>query len=89
MKIKIATGLIAAYMRVCGFAGWASYWGTVYIAAGFEGDQGLIRHESKHLEQMARDGRVLFTVKYLYWLCRYGYFNNPYEVEARKAQYNA
>ena len=33
-----------------------------------------------------RDGRVVFAVKYLWWLCRYGYCNNPYEVEARAAE---
>lgn len=31
-------------------------------------------------------GRLLFSVKYPRWLCRYGYRNNPYEVEARAAE---
>ena len=30
----------------------------------------LLRHERKHLEQIERDGRVVFSIKYLYWLCR-------------------
>ena len=47
----------------------------------------LLRHERKHLEQIERDGRILFSVKYLWWLARYGYWNNPYEVEARAAEY--
>ena len=28
---------------------------------------------------------VKFTVKYLYYLARYGYRQNPYEIDARKA----
>lgn len=28
---------------------------------------------------------AVIAVKYLWWLCRYGYWNNPYEVEARVA----
>ena len=39
----------------------------------------------KHLEQIKRDGRIKFTIKYIYWLYRYGYFLNPYEIEARNA----
>lgn len=28
----------------------------------------LLRHERCHLEQIERDGRLLFSVKYLWWL---------------------
>jgi hypothetical protein len=35
---------------------------------------------------MRRDGKVLYTIKYGYWLLRYGYKMNPYEVEARAAE---
>lgn len=84
--IRTATGLIAAYMRACGFKGWASFWRTIYVLPGHEQDQRLLRHERKHLEQIERDGRLLFAIKYLYWLCRYGYKNCPYEVEARSAE---
>ena len=88
MKIKTATGFIAWYMRLCGFQGWASLWNTIYLYPGFETNLGLIRHEAKHLEQMERDGRLLFMLKYAWWLCTKGYSANPYEVEARHAQYN-
>lgn len=86
MKVCNATGLLAWYMRCCGFAGWASFWNTIYVLPGFEHDQPLLRHERKHLEQIERDGRLLFSIKYLYWLCRYGYKKCPYEVEARAAE---
>jgi hypothetical protein len=39
-----------------------------------------------HLEQMRRDGKVLYTIKYTWWMLRYGYKMNPYEVEARAAE---
>ena len=86
MRVRTATGMLAWYMRRCGFRGWASFWNTIYVILGFEHDQRLLRHERKHLEQIERDGRILFSVKYLWWLARYGYWNNPYEVEARAAE---
>ncbi len=86
MKIKTATGLIRAYMRLCGFSGWASFWRTIYVMPGFERDERLLRHEAKHLEQIRRDGRIVFSAKYLYWLIRRGYWNHPYEIEARAAE---
>lgn len=86
MTVRTSTGLIAWYMRACGFAGWASFWRVIYVLPGHEHDERLLRHERKHLEQIERDGRLLFTVKYLWWLCRYGYLMSPYAVEARVAE---
>lgn len=74
------------YMRICGFKGWASFWRTIYLMPGHENDQRLIRHELCHLRQIERDGRLVFSIKYLWWLLKYGYYMNPYEVEARKAE---
>lgn len=86
MMVRTAKGFLAWYMRLCGFRGWASFWRAIYILPGHEHDQRLLRHERCHLEQIERDGRLLFSIKYLYWLCRYGYKNCPYEVEARAAE---
>lgn len=86
MKVQTATGLIRAYLRLCGFKGWASFWSTVYVLPGYEHNTRLLRHEAEHLRQIERDGRLLFTVKYLWWLVRYGYWMNPYEIAARKAE---
>ena len=52
MTIRTATGLIAAYMHLCGFHGWTSFWNVIYVLPGFEHDQRLLRHERKHLEQI-------------------------------------
>ena len=86
MKIRTATGLIRAYMRLFGFAGWTSFWNTVYVLPGRESDQRLLRHERCHLEQIQRDGRLVFAVKYLWWLLLHGYLDNPYERAARAAE---
>ena len=41
-------------------------------------------HEVCHIAQVKREGRLKFICKYLYYNIKYGYKNNPYEVEARK-----
>ena len=53
--IRTASGPILLYMKACGFQGWTSLWGVIYMAPGHELHEALIRHESKHLEQMQRD----------------------------------
>lgn len=57
-------------------------WRKVYILPEYINHDGLWAHESVHLEQIERDGAVIFSIMYLFWLVRYGYRNNPYEVEA-------
>ena len=44
------------------------------------------RHESVHGEQFKREGWFKFVIKYLYENIRRGYWNNKYEIEARKAE---
>ena len=39
MTVCTATGLIASYMRLCGFAGWSSFWGVIYVLPGHEHDR--------------------------------------------------
>jgi hypothetical protein len=86
MKLREASGPILWYMRLCGFKGWASFWETIYVVPGHLTDRRLVRHELCHLEQIERDGRLVFTVKYLWWLLLLGYWNNPYEIAAREAE---
>lgn len=85
MKEKHASGLIRMYMRACGFRGWTSLWNTIYYTE-LDPPDWLKRHERKHLEQMERDGKVKYMLKYIYFLIRYGYKDNPYECEARLAE---
>lgn len=44
------------------------------------------RHEACHIEQVKREGRFKFICKYLWFNIKYGYRNNPYEIEARGAE---
>ena len=86
MKIKTASGLLAAYMRLCGFKGWASFWDTIYVLPGYETNRALIRHEQCHLEQIEREGRLRFAIGYTWELLRHGYWNSKYEAQARAAE---
>ena len=43
----------------------------------------LIKHEKVHIRQQLEGWLIVFYVKYLYWSWKYGYKDNPYEVEAR------
>ncbi len=45
----------------------------------------LLRHELMHVRQWQRD-RLVFPFRYAWYHLRYGYRNNPYEVEARRAE---
>lgn len=85
-KIVVAKGPLAWCMQFCKFDGWTSFWSTIYVLPGHENDQHLLRHERKHLEQIEREGRLLFSLRYSWLTLRHGYFMNPYEVEAREAE---
>jgi hypothetical protein len=45
-----------------------------------------IKHEECHKIQWKRDGWLKFFFTYLQYQMQFGYWNNPYEVEARKAE---
>lgn len=81
--IKEARGLIKIFMKTCGFLGWASLWNTVYVMPGHKNNAVVVHHEFVHLSQMRRDGKMLFVIKYIWWLLTKGCKNNPYEVEAK------
>lgn len=43
----------------------------------------LRRHEGAHRDQWRRGYYIGFLITYLYFHFKFGYWNNPYEVEAR------
>ena len=43
-------------------------------------------HELKHVQQFRENGFITFIIKYLWESFRKGYYNNKWEVEARKAE---
>jgi hypothetical protein len=54
--------------------------------AKFLNDERWLKHELCHIKQFAAHGYFLFVVKYLWESLRKGYYNNRFEVEARKAE---
>ena len=56
-------------------------WNTVMLAEGAESDVELLLHEARHTEQYRSD--AFFPLRYLWGSLRYGYTNNPYEIDAR------
>ena len=59
---------------------------TFYPVPKEQVDNAWRAHEDCHKEQWRKD--KLFPVKYLYELATKGYWNSPYEIEARAAAEN-
>lgn len=45
-----------------------------------------VRHEVKHVLQYRKEGYLIFLIKYLWYSIRFGYYDNPFEKEAREAE---
>lgn len=60
-------------------------WRTVYIAPGHDSET-LRRHEQVHIDQIDRHGPVRFSVLYIWFLIRFGYWRHPFEIEAYKSE---
>ncbi len=45
-----------------------------------------LKHELCHVKQFQENGYLIFIAKYLWESIKHGYYNNKYEVEARKAE---
>lgn len=41
-----------------------------------------LNHERIHIQQQLELGVILFYILYLWWSIKYGYWNNPFEIEA-------
>ena len=84
--IRTAVGFIRWYLKRTGFAGITlPPWG-VYILAERLTDERLVRHEQVHWEQYKRMGALKFYAVYIGYTLRYGYRNNPMEIEARAGE---
>lgn len=83
-KVVPATGFILWVLNKFGWTGWTSVWGRIYIRPDQLQNTVLINHEQVHARQIQEDGWYWQPIKYLYWTIKYGYKDNPYEVEARK-----
>jgi Domain of unknown function (DUF4157) len=54
--------------------------------ADFLQDQRWLKHELAHIEQYQKNGIAKFLVLYLWYSIKYGYYNNPFEAEARQKE---
>ncbi|MBC8033494.1 MAG: DUF4157 domain-containing protein [Chitinophagaceae bacterium] len=52
----------------------------------FLGDTRWLRHEMVHLRQFEKYGLLRFLLLYTWESIRKGYYNNKYEIEARKGE---
>lgn len=60
-------------------------WPFIFLSVD-EPSRSLIEHEKIHLRQQLRGFLIFFYIKYFYYHFKYGYNDNPYEVEAYKHQ---
>lgn len=49
-------------------------------------DERWVKHELAHVEQYKKHGVLKFLTLYLWYSMKYGYYNNPFEVEAREKE---
>ncbi len=49
-------------------------------------DTRWVKHELAHIEQYQRYGVIKFLLLYTWYSIRYGYYNNPFEIEAREKE---
>lgn len=54
--------------------------------ADFLLDERWVKHERCHIKQFKEHGYIGFILKYIWESIKKGYFNNRFEVEARKAE---
>jgi hypothetical protein len=54
--------------------------------AGFLQHEKWVKHELCHINQFKEHGYLGFIIKYIWESIRKGYYNNRFEVEARKAE---
>ncbi|MEO9003687.1 MAG: DUF4157 domain-containing protein [Ginsengibacter sp.] len=51
-------------------------------------DERWVKHEMCHVHQFKKYGFLNFITKYLWESIKHGYYNNKYEIEARRAEDN-
>ena len=84
--VKVAPPAIDWFLRRFNFDGITLPPFGIYVRAEKIDDVALLRHERMHWIQYQRlDSAWKFYIKYLWLSLRYGYRNNPMEIEARSA----
>jgi hypothetical protein len=81
-----ARGLLRWLLEHTRWAGVALPPFGVWIEPAHIDNAALVRHELRHLEQAKERGTLNWYLTYLWYTVRYGYRNNPLEVDARAAE---
>jgi hypothetical protein len=84
--IKPAKHLVQWFLRTFKYGGITLPPFGIYILAERINEDRLRKHELAHWTQYQRMGFVKFYVIYLWNNARYGYRNNPMEIEAHRAE---
>lgn len=84
--VRAARGPVRWFLKATRFGGITLPPFGIYILIERMGSVRLHRHEQAHWEQAQRLGTVRWYWLYLWYFLRYGYWNNPFEVEAREAE---
>jgi hypothetical protein len=85
VPIKPAGLFWGSILSTLGFAGIYTMHGTIYLLPAYMGSERLRAHELHHALQRQRDGFFAFWFLTFWYLIRFGYWQSPYEVEARAA----
>lgn len=71
-------------MKKLKFDGFTSFWSVIYYSSPLAlNNEELRNHELVHVDQINNDGKIKFFFKYSWYLFKYGYYDNLYEIEAR------
>ena len=85
--IKPAAGPVRWWLKLTGYAGITLPPFGIYILSERINDQRLNKHEMQHWKQYQQMGLIKFYLTYIWYNIRYGYTNNPMEIDARSAEY--
>ena len=85
MANKLATGLLQKVMKKFHIVAMTTIWGDVYYDSDFDMSSSVIQaHENCHLMQMKELGPWRYLFVWIKDCWKYGYENNPLEVQARE-----
>jgi hypothetical protein len=86
MTPRPAPHVIRWFLRATGFGGITLPPFGIFILPERLHQGWLVRHEQAHWQQAQRMGVARWAITYLFYNVRYGYWDNPLEVEARAAE---
>jgi hypothetical protein len=91
IKIKENSWLAKLASKKLGTNNCAIVWKqTVHLYNASKGEllqnEAWLRHELAHVTQWKQHGTWRFLLKYSWYSIRFGYYNNPFEIEARHAE---